>query len=322
MCQHSIFDHHIKNLFVFLWTKMANIKEANDCYSRAEKALKTGLMKWTPDYEIAANEYSNAAKIFRQVRIPEKAIEANLKAANCYEKSRSYFSAAKCYEQAGAISKEMKEWDKMIGYYEKCCMYYREHGVPDTAALTFNKIAGVLETIKPEKSAEWYGRCYDITMNEDRYLQAAEYANKAVRMYLKLKNYDEAIRLSDKAFEAYITGGEERSAGRQTVTTVIIQLARDDSVAAQKAYMANKTYIHQDERYTLDQLFQGFDQFDNTTINQALKSPFLSSMDNEIVKIVRDLLLKYQPKTDTGDQYNPSNANNDDDYDDEAGAVL
>ncbi|KAH9419423.1 hypothetical protein DERP_010635 [Dermatophagoides pteronyssinus] len=301
---------------------MANVNEANECYSKAEKALKTGLMKWRPDYEIAANEYSKAAKIFRQARMPEKAIEANLKAANCYEQSRSYFSAAKCYEQAGSISKDMKDWDKMIGYYEKCCLYYREHGVPDTAALTFNKVAGVLETIKPEKSADWYSRCYDITLNEDRYLQAAEYANKAVRMYLKLKNYDDAIRMSEKAFEAYVTGGEERSAGRQSVVTVIIQLARDDSVAAQKAYLANRKYIHQDECYTLDQLFQGLDQFDNTIIYQSLKSPFLSSMDNEIVKIVRDLLIKYQPKK--VDNNNFSNVNDgDDNYeDDEAGAVL
>lgn len=58
-----------------------NVKEATMCYSRADKAyviwffyffhfahlyfysLKTGLLKWTPDFEIAANEYSKAGNV-------------------------------------------------------------------------------------------------------------------------------------------------------------------------------------------------------------------------------------------------------------------
>ncbi|UXI19407.1 hypothetical protein NH340_JMT05350 [Sarcoptes scabiei] len=292
--------------------------EANDCYARAEKALKTGLMKWKPDYDVAANEYSKAANIFKILRMPEKAIEANLKAFDCYLQTKTYFSAAKCYEQAGALAKELKDWENMIIYYDKACEYYREHGVPDTAALTYNKAAGVLETIRPEKSAEWYGKCYDTVENEDRHLQAAEYANKAVRMYLKLKHYDQAVHWSQKAFESYLTGSEERSAGRQVVTTIIIHLAQDDSVAAQKAYMANKGYIHNDERWTLDQLFKGLDHFDNDAITSALKSPFFANLDNELVKIIRDLLQKYQPKKSSGDD--PTNVDNAED--DEAGAVL
>lgn len=160
-------------------------------------------------------------------------------------------------------------------------------------------------------------------------------------MYLKLKRYDQAVHWSQKAFESYLTGSEERSAGRQVVTTIIIHLAQDDSVAAQKAYMANKgldcygfnlcktflinfffksffRYIHNDERWTLDQLFKGLDHFDNDAITSALKSPFFANLDNELVKIIRDLLQKYQPKKSSGDD--PTNVDNAED--DEAGAVL
>lgn len=98
----------------------------------------------------------------------------------------------------------------------------------------------VLEKIKPEKSAEWYGNAYDVVLTEDRYLQAAEYANKAVRMYLKLKHYDNAVRWAEKAMESYLTGNETRSAGRQVCCIVLIQLAREDQVAAFKIYQANK----------------------------------------------------------------------------------
>lgn len=37
------------------------------------------------------------------------------------------------------MSKELNDWDNVIKYYEKACHLYREHGVPDTAALTINR---------------------------------------------------------------------------------------------------------------------------------------------------------------------------------------
>ena len=59
-------------------------------------------------------------------------------------------------------------------------------------------------------------------------------------MYLKLKQYDNAVDWAEKALENYQLASENRSAGRQVSTLVIIHLARDDSIAAQKIYMANK----------------------------------------------------------------------------------
>lgn len=98
----------------------------------------------------------------------------------------------------------------------------------------------MLELVKPEKAAEWYGLASETVLLEDRYLQAAEYANKCVRMYCKLKQYDTAVDWALKAFESYNLGGENRSAGRQICTIVIVHLARDDHIAAEKVYRANK----------------------------------------------------------------------------------
>lgn len=82
------------------------------------------------------------ATFFRTAKMLDKCIEANVKAASCYENSRSFFSAAKCYEQAGLLSRDLNDWDKMISFFEKACLYFREHNVPDTAALTYNRGAG------------------------------------------------------------------------------------------------------------------------------------------------------------------------------------
>lgn len=98
----------------------------------------------------------------------------------------------------------------------------------------------MLEMVRPEKSAEWYGNASEVTIIEDRYLQAAEYANKAVRMYLKLKQMDKAIEWANTALQHYIAGSEPRQSGRQTVVLVILYVAKDDQVGATKIFNANK----------------------------------------------------------------------------------
>lgn len=100
----------------------------------------------------------------------------------------------------------------------------------------------MLETVKPEKSAEWYGMASEVTLLEDRYLQAAEYANKAMRMYLKLKQMENTIQWAQTALQHYVAGAEPRQAGRQTVVLVVLYIAKEDSVAAQKIFMANEGY--------------------------------------------------------------------------------
>lgn len=100
----------------------------------------------------------------------------------------------------------------------------------------------MIEQYRPEKAAEWYGLASDTVMLEDRYLQAAEYSNKAVKMYLKLKQYDNAILWSGKAMDYNISGGETRTLSRQIGTMIIVQLAKNDPIAAEKVYNQYKRY--------------------------------------------------------------------------------
>ena len=80
-----------------------------------------------------------AATAFRSAKMTDKLIEAHQKAAKCYEQVRSFFSAAKSYEQIALAAKEAGDYNTMVSYFEKACLHFREYGVPDTAALTYNK---------------------------------------------------------------------------------------------------------------------------------------------------------------------------------------
>ena len=53
----------------------SKVSEALDHVKEAEKALKTGLFKWNPDYDTAASEYTKAATCFKLGNSPEKCKE-------------------------------------------------------------------------------------------------------------------------------------------------------------------------------------------------------------------------------------------------------
>ncbi|KFM79031.1 Gamma-soluble NSF attachment protein, partial [Stegodyphus mimosarum] len=57
--------------------------------------LKTSFLKWKPDYDSAASEYSRAATCFKTARVLGQCKDSLLKAADCYAKNHSFFSAAK-----------------------------------------------------------------------------------------------------------------------------------------------------------------------------------------------------------------------------------
>jgi len=262
----------------------------------AEKYLKTGFLKWRPDYDNAANEYTHAATCYGSVQMFDKCVDAFLKAADCQMKNHSFFSAAKSYEQVAMMSKKLNDWNSVAKYLDIAGNLFREHGTPDTAALTLNRGAQMIEAQNPEKAAEWYCKSSEVTMLEDRPRNAAEYANKAVRIFLKLKRYDDAVEWIKKALNYLIEAEDNQACGRLVVCLVLVQLTRDDFVAAQKSYDEGKCYLEQQEIYTLTQLLDGFDQMDANLINQSLNSPFIKSLDNEFTKLARNFQQKYSAK--------------------------
>lgn len=258
-------------------------------------SLKTSLLKWKPDLDGAANEYQKASVAYKAARKLDKSIEYNLKAADCYSCQGAHYSAAKCYESAASsIGKELSDWDKAIGFFEKACMMYREHGVPDTAALCMDRAAKMLENAKPEKSAEFYATASDVSMIESKSHQSAEFAGKSARMYMKLGNLDEAAKQISIQYERLVEAEDRGSSGRVVVCLIIVHLARGDFVAAKKAFLDGRCFLEQQELFTCSTLIDAWDSSDHSKIISSLNHPFIKSLDNEITKLVRTLIQKQQ----------------------------
>jgi len=274
---------------------MSKEEEAHSYIKEAEKCLQTGLLKRSPDYDGAANEYQKAATCYKTIKKTAKSIEFNNKAAECFEKCKSYYSAAKCYEAAGMMyGKDLNQWDQAVTSFQTACAMYREHGVPDTAAQCLDRAAKIMESIIPEKAADFYVTAADVAMIESKHHQAAEFCGKAARVFLKIKNLTRAAELVQNQLEYLVEAEDVAGSSRVVVCVTLIHLARDDYVAAKRAFTDGRAYVDQQELYSMELLLDGVDTMDSKKVVNALNHPFIKSLDNEITKIVRDITNKYK----------------------------
>lgn len=79
--------------------------------------------------------------------------------------------------------------------------------------------------------------------------------------------------------------------GRLAVALVLVQLAREDYVAAEKAFKEWGNCCDPQEVQTLESLLQAYDDEDPDLARRALASPFIRHMDIEYSKLARDLKL-------------------------------
>lgn len=79
--------------------------------------------------------------------------------------------------------------------------------------------------------------------------------------------------------------------GRLAVALVLVQLAREDYVAAEKAFKEWGNCCDPAEVQTLESLLQAYDDEDPELALRALSSSFIKHMDIEYAKLARDLKL-------------------------------
>lgn len=79
--------------------------------------------------------------------------------------------------------------------------------------------------------------------------------------------------------------------GRLAVALVLVQLAREDTVAAEKAFKEWGNCCDIQEVQTLESLLQAYDDEDPDLARRALASPFIRHMDIEYARLSMELKL-------------------------------
>jgi tetratricopeptide (TPR) repeat protein len=295
-------------------TNMARISsrvdEANKFLENGHKFMKTSLLKWSPDYDNAANQYNQAAMAFKGAGLHQKAIEANELAIKCYLATpSSAFQAAKCMEQAALSSKELGDYQAVSKYYTRAINIYKTIGQLDTAMAVMDRAAKALASQMPTMAADLYIQASEAAVIEDRYRQAAEYCNKAAVLYLKAKEYKRAANIAIEEINCYAQANDTRTCNKTAIGVILIHLADNNIVGAMDAL--KRCNMDDDVYHLANDLVTGFDKKDARLLNSTLNNSFFRNLDTEFAKLARDILSEHGKIVETSNDPDPNNKNED-----------
>ncbi|XP_016990353.1 gamma-soluble NSF attachment protein [Drosophila rhopaloa] len=297
------------------------IAEAENLVKQAEKSLKLSMLKWVPDYDSAADEYSKAATAYRIAKSYDKSKDCFLKSIDCYKNNKSWFHAAKSYEQIILLSKDADTLHEVEEYANKAANLYQQHGSPEAAASALDKAAKLTESKHPDMALRFYQHALEVIMIEDSVRQAAEIASKVARILVKLGRYEEATNALKKEISLNQQTESYGQIGRLVVALVMVQLARGDSVEAEKTFREWGNCCEPEEVSTLQTLLQAFDDEDPELAARMLASPFIRHMDVEYAILSKNIPLPQgiQVEKKAGDNDNAGFETNDNEAEDEGG---
>jgi len=252
------------------------------------------MFKWSPDYDTAASEYTKAATNFKLAGSAEKAQDAYIKASQMQEKLGSLFHAAKLLTQAAGIASDLKNLEEAVTLMQRACSLYREHGAPDTAALTISKAAKMCETGLPSKATEMYLLAAELCENDEKLRDSADHLNNAVRMELKQKKYKEAATIMKQRCELFKKLQNPNNAHQLTLCMAIVYLAAGDFMQAETAFKDGfevDRFGDSDEAMYTEQFLKAFQEYDAELLNQTKSAPLVKYLDTEIARLAKTLEL-------------------------------
>lgn len=105
---------------------------------------------------------------------------------------------------------------------------------------------------------------------EDSTRQGTEYLSKVGRLLVKLQMYDQAADAIRREIGLNQQSESYGAIGRLAVALVLVQLARDDYVAAEKAFKEWGNCCDVQEVQTLEMLLQAYDDEDPDAAKKVL----------------------------------------------------
>jgi len=259
----------------------------------AEKYLETSAwkLKFSPDWDSAANEFSKAAVAFKIARDWVSCKGAHLRASESFANSGSLFHAGKQLEQCLLVLKEQGDLSEVEELASRGGLLYRQAGSPESASQLLVRAAKMLELALPERAILLYERAGDTVGTEDRPAEAAQHLEQAARLATRVGQWDRAVSLLESSLSLWQEGGAASAQGKLVIALVLLHIKRGDCVGGSKAWGHWGGLCDGGQAAAVGDILQGFSEQDGELAARGLASAVVRALDNDYVKLGRGLEL-------------------------------
>jgi len=253
---------------------------------------KTFFFVKSPDWIGASSSYEKAGLSFKAGKLYEEAQLVFIKASNAYINCELKFNAAKCLEEAASCALKLSKLEEASDLYAQAGNLYRDEEGFGKAATAFALAAEAMETINEEKAYNYYKEAIEIYKLDDRDRQAGDIYRSAFTFLARSRRIDDLYELMSDMIELYISIERTNDLVKLYLTTIVLDLYRDDVVLATKhfnEYMQNEDFLQSEECDQGRYIISAFEQRSVEILEKCKKSKIFSFLHNEIVSIVKSL---------------------------------
>ena len=211
-------------------------------------------MKFSPDWDPAGDEFSRAATAFKVGKDYQQSKKCLLRAVDCYKEIHSIFQAGKMLEQAVLVSRDMGQMEDIASLAERGALMYRQVNKPESASSLLEKAGKMIEKDLPGEATGLYEKAADTVSTEDRPNVSADFVGKAARLHVRVKNWEKAISCLRSEVAYRQEGGT--SPGQAVMGLLLIELMREDVVAAEKVFKELGGYMEGPQVKAAKNMFQ------------------------------------------------------------------
>ncbi|KAG6392133.1 hypothetical protein SASPL_146343 [Salvia splendens] len=260
--------------------------------AKADKMTKLSLTRWNADWRNATALYEQAGNAYRLARKFEQAKEAFEKASKGHEMQASPWDAAKHMETAGALAKDVGNWNEVSDFYRRASELYMECGRAQPASDALAKGARALEDAMPDGAIQLYTDACTVLEEDGKEQMAFDLYRAATNVYIKLEKYTDAatflLRLALAADKCNAT----HSQCKAYLSAIIVYLYAHDFEQAEKCYndcCQVDAFMNSDQNRAASRLMSAYTDGDVEEIKRAAQSNIVSNLDHVIIKIARKL---------------------------------
>ncbi|GFQ04446.1 gamma-soluble nsf attachment protein [Phtheirospermum japonicum] len=260
--------------------------------AKADKLTKLSMTRWNADWRNATVLYEQAANAYRVARKFEKAKDAFEKASKGQEMQSSPWDAAKHMESAGAIAKEVGNWNEVSDFYKRASELYVECGRSQPASDALAKGARALEDASPEEALQLYTAACDLLEEDGKEQMTFDLYRAATSIYVKLEKYTDAATFLLRWALAADKSNAAHSQCKAYLSAIIVYLYAHDFQQAEKCHndcCQVEAFLNSDQNRAATRLISAYTDGDVEEIKRAAQSSIISNLDHVIIKLARKL---------------------------------
>eukprot|EP00922_Rhytidocystis_sp_ex-Travisia-forbesii_P061629 GHVS01091306.1.p1 GENE.GHVS01091306.1~~GHVS01091306.1.p1 ORF type:complete len:341 (-),score=49.42 GHVS01091306.1:304-1326(-) len=229
-------------------------KEAQTHLTRARKALKTNVwsLKFSPDYDIAALEFSQAAQCFHAAGDYQQAVSAHENVAKVREGQGDCFGSGRAYEAAGTLLSQQGEQgagkvaaNDIIVYWKKAASCYKDAGKVETCCRLLLKLARLYSdnigngVTNVAETQSMYDECIELYELDDKPHYVSDVYKDYINFLCATKQYDNVLSALDRHIVVLGQLKQHSSLYKAVLSKVVLFLFQCDMVAADLALSNN-----------------------------------------------------------------------------------